>query len=277
MNASSIADLAMLVSLNISQWTARRYDKTVSQEVEQKHAAKDAGRYNKLLIDKPALEPMEKIANAARQRHYALTMPWGDNGDRLLPGSMFMKFKGEMTQFEDQFRTVVDAFVRDYPTLRQQARQRLGTMYDPKDYPDDVRSKFDFSLNFSNVPVANDFRVNLSADHVRLIKEDIARQQQDRHQKAVLDLWGRVKTVVTTIHNQTSDEDRRIYDSSIEKARELVDLLPLMNIDNDPALNQAAEDVKALLVPPDRLRQDKQLRAKTAKAANDLLARLGWA
>src|SRR5438094_45147 len=36
---------AMLAALNISQWTARKYDKNVSKEVEAKHQATDAGRF----------------------------------------------------------------------------------------------------------------------------------------------------------------------------------------------------------------------------------------
>ena len=38
-----IQSRAMLANLSISQWTARKYDKSVSSEVEKAHAAHDAG------------------------------------------------------------------------------------------------------------------------------------------------------------------------------------------------------------------------------------------
>ena len=52
----SLADKAMVVTLSVSCWTARKQDKKVAEEVEAKHNARDAGRYNKLLIDKQHLD-----------------------------------------------------------------------------------------------------------------------------------------------------------------------------------------------------------------------------
>ena len=46
---------AMLMTLSISQWTARKHDKHASSEIEKSHGAKNAGRFNKLLVDADAL------------------------------------------------------------------------------------------------------------------------------------------------------------------------------------------------------------------------------
>jgi hypothetical protein len=272
-----LTDHAMLASLNISQWSARKHDKSVTMEVDKAHNAKDGGRYNKLLIDKTALDPADKVASAARQHHYKVTLPWGDNGDRLLPASLFMDYTQTMRQFKTEFESRVSDLVRQYPTLVQAARNRLGTMYDPNDYPSNIRDRFEFATSFSPVPTADDFRVNLSAEHVEHIKADITARLQARQIDAVKDVWGRVRKVVSKIHEQTSDEDRKIYDSAIENARELVDMLPALNLTGDQELNQIESDVRKLLVPPDRLRADKRLRADTAKAADAILAKLPWA
>jgi hypothetical protein len=272
-----LTDHAMLASLNISQWSARKHDKSVTAEVDKAHAAKDGGRYNKLLIDKLALDPADKIANAARIYHYKVTLPWGDNGDRLLPATLFMDYTATLRQFRTEFEQRVAELVRDYPRLKTEARVRLGTMYNANDYPSDIRDRFQFSTSFSPVPTANDFRVNLSAEHIDYIKADITARITARQADAVKDVWGRVRKVVSKIHEQTNDEDRKIYDSVIENARELIELLPALNLTNDPNLAAIEQDVRALLVPPDRLRQDKRLRADTAKAADAILARLPWA
>ena len=53
---STLSTRAMLVSLSISQWSGRRLDREITDEVNQQHnAAADAGRYNKLLLPKEAL------------------------------------------------------------------------------------------------------------------------------------------------------------------------------------------------------------------------------
>lgn len=269
---------AMLVTLNIGQWTARKHDKSVTAEVDRAHAAKDGGRYNKLLIDKAALDPIDQIVGASRQHHYKVTLAWGDNGDRLLAASLFMEFTQEMRRFRTEFEQRVRTLVNDYPRLVQEARKRLGTMYDPNDYPatSDISNRFYFNLEYSPVPTANDFRVDLSAEHVEAIKADIQRVEHERQDKAMREVFDRVRKIVGKIHEQTKDEDRRIYDSALENARDLADLLPALNFTNNPQLTTVEADIRKLLVPADRLRQDKRLRADTAKAADAILAALPW-
>src|SRR5574337_1339570 len=180
----------MLATLNIAMWTARKHDKRVSAEVETAHAARgDAGRYNKLLVDKAALAPIEQIAGAARQEHYRRTLAWGNNNERLLPGSTFMDYTQTMKQFRSEFEQRVQALVNDYPRLRQEARQRLGTMYDPADYPDEIASRFGFNISFMPVPSADDFRVNLNADAMEQIKTEATRAIEERVRDGVRQVY----------------------------------------------------------------------------------------
>ena len=47
----NLNDRALLVQLNVSQWTARKYDKSASKEVTTAHGASSAaGRFNKSLL-----------------------------------------------------------------------------------------------------------------------------------------------------------------------------------------------------------------------------------
>ena len=95
-----LQESAMLVTLTISQWTARKHDKSVSAEVDRNHGAKDAGRYNKLLISKEALDSIAKIEGAARAYFYKVTHAWGDNGERMLPAALFMDFAQTMQKYQ---------------------------------------------------------------------------------------------------------------------------------------------------------------------------------
>ncbi len=79
---TSLQTQAMLVTLSVSCWTGRVQDKKVSAEVEQTHGATDAGRYNKLLVDKAHMDPLVQFAGKVRQYHYKMTLPWLDNGAR---------------------------------------------------------------------------------------------------------------------------------------------------------------------------------------------------
>jgi len=82
---SNLNEKAMLVKLSVSQWTARKYDKKVSQEINDQYSAHDAGRYNKVLIAQEEIKKISKVASQARSFHYFNTLPWDDNGSRILP------------------------------------------------------------------------------------------------------------------------------------------------------------------------------------------------
>lgn len=268
----------MLVTLTVSQWTARKHDKTVSNEVDKAHAAKDAGRYNKLLISKEALEPMEKITSAARAYLYKMTHAWGDNGERLLPAALFFDFSETMQKYRNEFDARVRDFVKAYPQLVQDARIRLGTLYDPNDYPADIRSKFSFPpVAVSPVPSANDFRVNLNAEYVDSIKAELTERMESRQKDSLRQCWARVREVVSKMTERLGNEKSPLYDSLITNARELIALLPALNLTNDLELNAIAAELQSILMPIDRLRQDKTLRADTAAKADAILAKLPWA
>lgn len=266
---------AMLASLNISQWTARKYDKKVSVQVEQQHQAKDAGRYNKMLVGKEALEAIQKVATAARAYHYKMTLPWGDNGERLLPATLFQAYAGAISDYRNTFEARVREFVRDYPQLKVDAIKRLGSMYEAQDYPpvEEIASRFSIQVDFSPVPVANDFRVNLNEDYVERIKSDIEHRLVSRQQEAMRHCWQRVREVVSHIHERLADKDKTFRDSLIGNAEELLDLLPALNITGDAELARVADEVKTLLVAPDRLRQDEVLRSETAQKAAEILGK----
>ena len=68
MNDIGIATSSMLIDLNISVWTAKKLDKSVSQEVDESKEAKfRAGNYNKnLLAGTALLDNIVKYAANAR-------------------------------------------------------------------------------------------------------------------------------------------------------------------------------------------------------------------
>lgn len=273
-----LQDSAMLVTLTISQWTARKHDKSVSSEVDKAHGAKDGGRYNKLLIRKEALDPMSKVEGAARAYLYKMTHAWGNNGERLLPTALFLDFSQTMQQFRNEFDGRVRDFIAEYPLLVQEARTRLGTLYDPADYPISIREKFSFPAPaVTPVPSANDFRVNLNAEYVDSIKADITQRMHELQKDSLKQCWQRVRVVVSKMTERLGNEKSPIFDSLISNARELIDILPALNLTNDQELSDIATELQGILVPTDRLRNDKALRADVAAKADAILRKLPWA
>ena len=58
----NIQEKAVITRFNVSAWTARRYDKKVTQKIENEYNARDAGRFNKVLIAEDAIKAYQGIA-----------------------------------------------------------------------------------------------------------------------------------------------------------------------------------------------------------------------
>ena len=273
----SLSSKAMIVSLSVSCWTARKQDKKVSTEVEAAHNARDAGRFNKLLIDKAALDPLTSFAGRIRDEHYRLTLPWLDNGGRLLPSKLFMEYRKVIEGLKADYAKLVESFLANYDVQVQAARNRLGTMFNPEDYPqaERLRSKFAVELDIIPVPQAADFRVDVGDAERSRIQREMEERLAKRQADAAAEAWGRIRDVVSTIYLRTSAEKPVIRDSLIENARDLVALLPGLNLDDDPAMTTVARAISdTLLVDLWTLRNNRRARQKVAEAAQLILQQI---
>jgi len=172
---TSIHSRALLVWLRISTWSARRYDKKVSAEVNARHnASTDAGRYNKMLLpgDATAYKTLTALAGSIRLQHYSNTLAWSDEGWRLLPTANYATYTAWLRDQQREFSNALNTFASDYPTLRAQASRLLNGLYRDEDYPDthDLRTRFALSVEYAPVPAQGDLRVDLGADQIALIE-----------------------------------------------------------------------------------------------------------
>lgn len=273
-----LTENTMLIYLNISTWTARKYDKKISREIEDQYHADDAGRYNKILIAKEHLSNIQKIISATRTFHYDNTLPWSDNGGRLLPSANYFNYVRSIQCFKDDFEREVTNFIRVYPNLKLEARQKLKAMFEEEDYPDlgILRTKYSFSTQVSPVPVANDFRVNLNDEEIESIKTSIEKQVQDSTEAAMNDLWKRLFKVVGHMSERLKDPDNKFKNSLVDNIEDLCELLPKLNITGDPELNAAVDEIQSKLTMnnPQTLRENSMVRNRTAQAAQKILNKM---
>lgn len=264
----NINEKAMLVRLNISQWTARRFDFKATRKLIEDHGAKaDSGRFNKLLVDNIEVKKYQHAANEARIFHYENTLPWGDDNSRILPADNYLKYTSKMRELKSKFEKAANDFIEEYPSLIQKAENDLSTLFKSSDYPapHELTGKFAFDVSVVPVPTANDFRVSLSNDDLTRIKADIEGRVKDSVASAMSEAWKRLFTAVRNMAVKLSDDDAVFRNSLIGNIAELCDLLPRLNLTNDTKLAEIIEDARKALVPldPKDLR-DKQIDRKKA-------------
>ena len=262
-NEISIGSSAMLVELSISSWTARKLDKKVSAEVDvAKNTKVSAVNVNKnLMAGTGVLDKIIKYAAGARAWHVAQTLPWSDNGSRLLPMSNFMSYKEQLAVMEDNFNALVDKFVDSYPELISAAAFQLGDLFDRNEYPDvnSLKNRFKFNYSFFPVPNAGDFRVDINEEAKAEIIANCNKAHQDRLENAMKDAWKRLHDclermsdrltvdIVKDEDGNSSHEMRVFRDTLMENAIEMVDMLKHLNITKDPNMEQARQALKSAI------------------------------
>jgi len=270
----NLTEKAILVNVNISQWTARKYDNKVTSEVNKKHKTKDAGRFNKILIGAEHLKSINQIAGKIRTFHYENTLPWSDTGERLLTSMNYFKYIEELSQLKNSFETEVDKFVKEYPSMIVEAKANLNGLFNEKEYPKNVGERFTVKSSFMPIPVADDIRINVSDKEVSKIKEQVAAEVSERFATAQRDVYARVKDQLEKMNERLSDKDGIFRDSLFQNCLALVDLLPRLNVAEDKTITELCADLKSLYCDPEQVRTDVKLRKQKVKEVDAMLAKI---
>ena len=283
-HAPSIASSSMLVELSVSHWTGRKLDKRASKEVVlHNNASTGVANVNKKLLgDCAELIAVQKFVANSRNIHYGMTMPWSDTGLRLLPTAQYFKYHEAMTAVQDEFNSLVDAFLEAYEWEIMQAQAKLGELFVRDDYPtlDSLRSKFRFRLTYIPLPDAGDFRIDVGNEAAEEIKTHYNNYYSAQLQTAMQDIWQRTYKALTSMSERLDygdHEKKKIFrDSLVDNVAEMIDLLRVCNVTNSTQMTAMADKLEDALrgVTPDALREDAYLRAETKRTVDEAIKAL---
>lgn len=277
-----IQNNSLVVSLNIGAWTAKKYDKKVTDETNQAHGASaDAGRYTKRLAAKEHIEPFTKVASKAKDYHYKHTIPWGDNGERLLKSSLFEEYLQKVLGFKAEYEGLIPGLANNIDVIKAEAKRELNGMYNEADYPNEkqLQNKFYFKVTYTPVP-DNDWRINVSDEEKEFLSAGMEREFTQRLQNATQDIWKRIKDqldamkdrLTTTVKDKDGNDQPAVFrDSLFGNLKELIEVLPHLNVTEDPTITEACADLSRLMAEPEVVRQNPSVRAEKADQVADVL------
>jgi hypothetical protein len=230
------------------------------------------------------LDAITKFQARARAEHYKLTLPWNDQGARLLPTAALLDYQKTMQRYKDEFNRLVDAFLDKYDTLVAGAAFQLGTLFDRNEYPSrgKVAQRFRMDTSFTPLPTGGDFRLDVESDVQRQLIADYEDKLDAKIKAANQDSWTRLYNAISKLSDRlTVDEDgkkRTFHDTTVTNAVELCELLHVMNITGDSALTKAARKLEEVLsgVTPKELREEDSTRALTKQKVDEILGAFDW-
>jgi hypothetical protein len=292
---------AILVSLNLSAWSGKKFDKRVTREaLAAQGASEGAGRFNKDLLpsnlsiqgttyahgstfaakNSQALKQVQHANShkalmahmaAVRVWHYEQTLKWSD-GWQLLPIKNYQAYTDGIRERQHEFNRLLAEFLHDYPALRDAAKTILNGMFEHGDYPSDMAKRFSFDIEFNPVPSGGDFRVALSDAEIEAIASSAENRVKAQFEAAQKEAIGRLYERVEKIVSALSSPDAIFRDTLIGNARDLCDVLERLNVTGDPRLEKYRRETELLAMSePETLRKVPAVRAETAARAQSIL------
>ena len=297
----SLGDSVLLVNIKAGKWSPNRQDKTASVKLAHDAGAQeDMVRAHKTLLKSSLLTQINSLYTRIFARHRDLTFEW--MGDvRGVPGELYPQWEEEMSRFEKQYNELADTFTEtDYAKARADAVSALGTMYADTDYPPlrVLRSKFYFRRTVMGLPEPDDIRVQLGNAQRDAIIDRYRQQYAENIQHASRNLHDRLyralagdpddpkkKGLIDLLEGTTDTDGKRtkgkLSASRLDGMRELIDLMGVLNIGNDPDLEAARKNLLGIFEgvrTVDDLKSQHERDAVKAdlKKVMEKLPSLGW-
>ena len=129
----------------------------------------------KLLDTKhPSFKAVTAVRSRAVSFWRSLSLPYPEPGVRLIRQDKIDDFAAKMREFQEELSGAVETLDRHYGELRATVRQRLGSLYNPADYPESLAGMFEISFDFPSVE---------PPDYLQQLNPELYREECERVQR----------------------------------------------------------------------------------------------
>jgi hypothetical protein len=274
----------LTASFGCSLWPIARQDRRINADI-----AKRLGLTKKDMVakkfrinpDRPEWRRIIRIRDAFRQFHYSMTIPY-KHGAALLNPLAYDEYQERFDQSKTDFEYAVADFFAALPEIKDEMCARLTKdgecYYSESDYRDLAPESFSFDLLVE--PLRHDADFNAFADLIGADKaQELAERLTEENDRA---FKASVESVAAGVVDALTHASDRLHNaerwnpSAIEALIELTDLLPVLNITEDPGIETARKELASLFrsFSVDAL-QDKGNRASTAVEVDRILSKFG--
>lgn len=277
---TNLSKKAMLVQLEVSFWTGRKKDKIVSDEVQTvKEATNDTGNWYTRLVSKSDIHELRVAMGNCRVMNDNLTLPWSDNGMRILPAAMVMTYREKMKVMTEKYDKAIEKFCNEtYPKILATAEKRLGKLKDTLNFPSaaEIKNKFGYKIRFYPIPDATDFRIDLTQDELSEMQKEITANVSGLAARAEKDLWNQLNDLIGKVSETLKDKEKTFKNSLVDNLKEFLETLPKMNFTDNPELENIRKEAldKLTKLHPDTLRTIPVQRQKVQSDAEALIEKM---
>jgi hypothetical protein len=289
----SLASSAVLVCVDVNVWSATKQDRVISNEVTvAKRADKNSGRFvQNLLADHPKHKALQNYRQTVYNWLQRRTYPW-NKGNHLLPSVDIPLFKKEYNEHELKFASLKHEFLTDYDSIVSDMAFKQGDMFKRDAYPakEQLEHRFAMQLFISEVPlndwrcgIANDLAEDLFATYSKQAEQivsNVMSEQQSRFievMESISHCCGVEDMGVDDNTGETKVKKRKIYDSTIQKAKDMCESFKAFNLTGSAELEEARASLEKTLsgVDAELIRDSDAVRSNVKEDVDNILSKFG--
>jgi hypothetical protein len=271
--AQRLRRIAAAVRVHFTWWGTHRT--LTSQQKEEVGATYSADARlltaGKKLIDTKheAFRKLTSLRSRVASYWRGLTLPYTEPGVRLIRHADIEAFvhtmegnRVELVQAEADLNAVYDQVKRD-------AHRRLGRLYNPNDYPTELRGLFAVDWDFPSVEPPG-YLLRIAPDVYEQERQRVAARFDEAvrlAEQAFIDEFGRLLSHLTERLADKEDGERRVFrNSAVDNLRQFFERFRHLNVSSNAELDALVEEAQRLVqgVTPQRLRDDTALRGHVA-------------
>lgn len=219
-----------------------------------------------------------------RTWHYDHSVPWDESGYRMTHNSCLTELDDLYNKAQVEMSALVSTFLDNYERDLPSQKIKLGQLYDMVRFPRREHFRDRFKIERMELPVPSpgeDPRAGWSDDQKKEYQLHVEEQQRMSINGALINIASRISDEVGHVYEKTSGytgaKRGAFRDSTIENCQRLADLIPALNINNDPTIEaiRVAINDKVCKYKPDEIRKDKGKLDEVRAASADILERIG--
>jgi hypothetical protein len=215
----------------------------------------------------PAFKAVTGVRTRAIQYWKGTTLPYPEPGVRLIRQDDLQVFSVQLTTFQAELAEAVERLIAHYQELQSAARQRLGRLFNPADYPADLEGLFAINFDFPSVEPPAYLR-QLSPQLYEQEAARVAARFDDAIRLAEEAFIEELSKLVSHLSERLAGNDdgkpKIFRDSAIEILQEFFGRFRHLNIRSNQQLDELVAQIQRITsgVQPQALRDDQPLRQR---------------
>jgi hypothetical protein len=199
----------------------------------------------KKLIDTkhPAFRAVTAVRGKIDQYWRGLSLPFPEPGVRLIKQEALEEFAATMADYKIELDDAVANLDRHYAELKQAAARRLGSLYNPSDYPESLVGLFGVEFDFPSVEPP-DYLVQLAPGLYEQERARVAARFEEAVQlaeQAFLDEFARLVSHLCERVSDAGGEGKVFRDSAVNNLAEFFSRFRELNVRSNAQLEELVE------------------------------------